>query len=156
MKIALLITFFIFVSAGPVCAIYFLSLTETDCLKIDQVRVILDKSRQLEEQGQLQSARQGYKQIDLYACRRSDEQRYAIDRMMMLGKNIHQAYDVTMELIAIYHQKHGEYPSDLGDIRAFVPDNYLQAFNGFRLITKDDGTVDIVTGLYGSVSFRLN
>jgi len=140
-----------------VAGVFLLALSsKRDCLGIDEVRKILEKSEQLEEQRKLQAARHGYKQIDIYACERSKELSYAVERSMALGDRIHAAYDSTVEAIDLYHQKNDEYPSDLGDIREFIPREHVDAFKGFGFVKNDDGTVAIVTGLYGSVSFNLD
>lgn len=151
MKIAALILCGLFIA---VC--FLMNPPERECLDSDQVRVILKKAKQLEEQGVLQSALQGYKKIDLYACGHSEEQHYASERGMLIGKDIREAYKLTMELIGVFHGVHGEYPSSLDEVRKNVPNEYIQAFDGFRMVKKDDGSVDIVTGLYGAASFDFN
>lgn len=129
---------------------------ERDCLGIDEVRVILGKAEQLEEQGKLQAAYHEYKKIDLYSCVRSQELGYAVERSMALGAKTRAAYESTLKAIDLYHQKNDEYPSSLADIREFIPRDHVDAFKGFRFVRNDDGTVAIVTGLYGSVSFNLD
>lgn len=140
-----------------VAGLFLLTLSsKRDCLSIDEVRGILEKAEQLEEQRKLQAARHGYKQIDVYACERSQELSYAVERSMALGDRIHAAYESTLGAIDLYHQKNDEYPSNLADIREFIPREHVDAFKGFRLARNEDGTVAIVTGLYGSVSFNLD
>jgi hypothetical protein len=151
-KYKFLAFFLLLLTLGSVIAIF---QYDKDCLNINQVREILTKSKQLEETGKLQQARQGYKMIDIYSCNRSDEQAYAIQRSMIIGTNILEAYDVTMQEIQKYRESHDKYPKHRKDIEGQIPEKYIKAFNGFRLVKKEDGSVDIATGYYGSASFSL-
>lgn len=155
MKIAVLMTSVALISTSTLVAFFMIYPAQKACLNDEQVRVLYRRSQHLDAQGKLQSAREGYKQLDLFACNRSKLQSQAIQRSRVIAKNIHQAYDISMQLAEQYRQNHGKYPRDLGAIREFVPNEYLQAFNGFRWVIKEDGSVDIVTGLYGSASFSL-
>ena len=126
-----------------------------DCISEEKAKQVFAKAEQLEVEGKIQDALHGYKLIGHLGCNNYSLRDKSYDRASKLDAMINEAYKVSMNEINEFHLDNKRYPGSLDEIRSRIPQELIPAFNGFRYSKDDDGSVDIVTGLYGSITFNL-
>ena len=112
----------------------------------------------LEARGDFQSAFRRYSTLceGVMEIKRADVPIGACEGAERLSRSIDTAYKHAMRLLDSYRSKHGRYPATLMDVASEIPAESRTAFAGFRYVRTDDEKAEIVTGLYGSVSFSLH
>jgi hypothetical protein len=128
----------------------------TSCLADSNVRKHFADAAKLELEGKLQAARSQYKDVDLFSCSHSDLSLAAESNAIRLSKVITTAYNDTQSALEAYVAIHGHYPDSLAEISGAIPERSRLALAGFEYVKNSDGTVGIVTGLYGVHSFDLS
>lgn len=73
-----------------------------------------------------------------------------------LSRSVETAYEHAMRAVDSYRSRHGRYPATLADVASDIPAESQTAFGGFRYVRTGDEKAEIVTGLYGSMSFSLH
>jgi hypothetical protein len=128
----------------------------TSCLADSNVRKHFADAAKLELEGKLQAARSQYKDVDLFSGSQSGLSFAAESNAIRLSKVITTAYNDTLAALEAYMAMHGHYPDSLAEISGAIPERSRLAFAGFEYAKNRDGTVGIVTGLYGVHTFDLS
>jgi hypothetical protein len=126
--------------------------------RVGRSQAMFVEASALEVRGDFQSAHRRYSALCEVGMeiKRVDVPAGACERAERLSRSIENAYKHAMRALGSYRSKNGRYPTTLVDLVDDIPAESQAAFGGFRYVRTGDDKAEIVTGLYGSVSFNLH
>jgi hypothetical protein len=126
--------------------------------RVARSQTMFSEASALEARGDFQSAYHRYSTLceGGLEIKRADVPAGACEGAERLSRSIENAYKHAMRALDSYRSKNGRYPTTLVDFVGDIPAEFKTAFWGFRYARTGDDKAEIVTGLYGPVSFNLH